>query len=152
MSCFAQEWDNMACIQLPILYFCLNGAPSIFVQTQLCSCSGSLASSLEINRKGKQLTKASCGTCRRRPIVDGIEPESASMLSTVDLELTNFINSDLTWKKVKKGCRSTNRRSRKSVIGSLNVGVELRNKSRKRNQDSSVIESEKVCFLADIFS
>lgn len=106
---------------------------------------------LEISRKRKQLTKASCGTCGGRPLVDGIEPEPASMLSTVDLELTNFINSDLTWKKVKKGCRSTNRRSRKSITPSLNVGVELGNMSRKRDHDSSVSESEKVCFLVVYF-
>lgn len=115
-----------------------------FLSMTLCSCPGNLASMLEISRKRKQLTKASCGTCGGRPLVDGIEPEPASMLSTVDLELTNFINSDLTWKKVKKGCRSTNRRSRKLITSSLNVGVELGNMSRKRDQDSSVSESEKL--------
>lgn len=99
---------------------------------------------LAISRKGKQLKKAACGTCGGRPLVDGIESESASMLSTVDLELSSFINPDLTWKKVKKGCRTTTRRSRKLVNQKLNVGTESDYRSSKRDQDSSVSESEKV--------
>ncbi|XP_063935801.1 uncharacterized protein LOC108227261 isoform X2 [Daucus carota subsp. sativus] len=107
-------------------------------------CSGDSASMLEISRKGKQLKKAACGTCGGKPLVDGIESESASMLSTVDLELSSFINPDLTWKKVKKGCRTTTRRSRKLVDQKSNVGAKSGNKSSERDQDSSVTESEKL--------
>lgn len=99
---------------------------------------------LEISRKGKQLKKADCGTCGGRSLVDGIKTESASMLSTVDLELSSFINPDLTWKKVKKGCRTTTRRSRKLDNQKYNIGAKLGNKSSKRDQDSSVSESEKL--------
>ncbi|KAK1392769.1 hypothetical protein POM88_011825 [Heracleum sosnowskyi] len=63
------------------------------------------------------------------------------MLSTVNLELSSFINPELTWKKVKKGCRSTTRRPRNSLNQNLNVGTELSNKNCNRDQDSS--ESEK---------
>ncbi|KAL8095864.1 hypothetical protein AgCh_037009 [Apium graveolens] len=99
---------------------------------------------LEISRKGKQLKKADCGTCGGRPLSDGIKSESASMLSTVDLELSSFINPDLTWKKVKKGCRTTTRRSRKLDNQKLNIGAESGKKSNKRDHDSSVSESEKL--------
>lgn len=96
---------------------------------------------LEGNRKGKKLKKAACKGAGR-VVVDGIEPESASMLSTVNLDLSSFINPELTWKKVKKGCRSTTRRSRNSLNQNLNVGTGLGNKNCNRDQDSS--ESEKV--------
>ena len=124
--------------------------PINIVQTRVCSCSGDSASMLEISRKGKQLKKAACGTCGGKPLVDGIESESASMLSTVDLELSSFINPDLTWKKVKKGCRTTTRRSRKLVDQKSNVGAKSGNKSSERDQDSSVTESEKVRFFKHI--
>lgn len=120
------------------------------MQTRFCSCSENLESMLDISRKGKQLSKASCGSCGGKPLVDGIEPEPA-MLGAVDLELTNFINSDLTWNKVKKGCRSTNRRSRKTITPSMIVGSELGKVSRKREQDSSVLESEKVCYTVVVY-
>ncbi|XP_057508543.1 uncharacterized protein LOC130791415 [Actinidia eriantha] len=64
------------------------------------------------------------------------------MLSTASQDLTNFINTGLTWKTVKKGVRSTSRRSRKPAK-SLTVGVQLDDKSTKR-EDSSVSESEKL--------
>ena len=64
------------------------------------------------------------------------------MLSTASQDLTNFINTGLTWKTVKKGVRSTSRRSRKPAK-SLTVGVQLDDKRAKR-EDSSVSESEKV--------
>ncbi|PSS34305.1 Aspartyl/glutamyl-tRNA(Asn/Gln) amidotransferase subunit B like [Actinidia chinensis var. chinensis] len=64
------------------------------------------------------------------------------MLSTASQDLTNFINTGLTWKTVKKGVRSTSRRSRKPAK-SLTVGVQLDDKRAKR-EDSSVSESEKL--------
>lgn len=96
----------------------------------------------ERNRKDKELKKAAACKGAGRAVVDGIEPESASMLSTVNQELSSFINPELTWKKVNKGCRSTTRRSRNSLNQILNVGTELSNKNCNRDQDSS--ESEKV--------
>ncbi|KAM7499692.1 hypothetical protein LguiA_024106 [Lonicera macranthoides] len=110
--------------------------------TRLGSCSGRLTSTLEFSRKGKQLAKGSRESCGVRPIVDGIEPVSASMLSTVDLQL-KYINPELTWKKVSKGCRSTTRRSRKLANRSLNAGAEMGCTIPKDGQDSSVFESEK---------
>ncbi|KAL8126151.1 hypothetical protein AgCh_013440 [Apium graveolens] len=97
---------------------------------------------LERNRKSKDLKKAAARKGAGRKVVDDIEPESASMLSTVNLELSSFINPELTWKTVKKGCRSTTRRSRNSLNKNLNVGTELSNKNCNRDQDSP--ESEKL--------
>ncbi|KAK9276335.1 hypothetical protein L1049_005867 [Liquidambar formosana] len=65
------------------------------------------------------------------------------MLSTVGLELTSVINSDLTWKKVSKGNRRTSRRARKSVAISLRTSGDSINKNLKR-VDMSVSESEKL--------
>lgn len=96
---------------------------------------------LERNRKGKKLKAAACKGAGKA-VVDGIQPESGSMLSTVNLELSRFINPELTWTKVKKGCRSTTRRSRNSLNQNLNVGNKLGNKNCNRDQDSS--ETEKV--------
>lgn len=60
------------------------------------------------------------------------------MLSTMGLELINFINPELTWNTVSKGSRSASRRSRKLVIQSSKVGVELAGSSPKH------VESEKL--------
>ncbi|CAK9176893.1 unnamed protein product [Ilex paraguariensis] len=105
--------------------------------TRSCNCTGSLASKFELSRKGNQLTKASCKTCGGRPLVNGIGP--ASMLSKVGVELTNFIDPDLSWKTLTRG-----RRSRKPAGRSFNVGAKLGNKSPKRVWGSSVSESEKL--------
>ncbi|GFY83319.1 hypothetical protein Acr_03g0000930 [Actinidia rufa] len=109
-------------------------------QTRFCTCAG-LASPGDLSRKRKQVAETTCKTCGR-PLVDGIGRPSATMLSTVSQDLTNFINSGLTWKTVKKGVRSTSRRSRKPAK-SLTVGVQLDDKSTKR-EDLSVSESEKL--------
>ncbi|GAB4858304.1 hypothetical protein Ancab_009777 [Ancistrocladus abbreviatus] len=63
-------------------------------------------------------------------------------MSTVDLELSNFINPNLTWKTVSKG-RNTSRRSRRSVSKSLKMGQEQGNRSSKRVEAPQVLESEK---------
>lgn len=60
------------------------------------------------------------------------------MLSTMGLELINFINPELTWNTVSKGSRSASRRSRKLVIRSSKEGVELAGNCPKH------VESEKV--------
>uniref|UniRef100_A0A5B6YFQ8 Uncharacterized protein n=1 Tax=Davidia involucrata TaxID=16924 RepID=A0A5B6YFQ8_DAVIN len=108
--------------------------------TRFCTCTGRL---VELNRKRKLVAKAPCNTCGR-PLVDGIRPLSASMLSTVGLELMNFINPDLTWKTVTKGYRSAPRRSRRPASRRLNVGVQLDDRRPKRVDESSVSESEKL--------
>lgn len=114
----------------------LNDTFAIFAQARICSCFWVLASMLEINRKGKKLKKEG------RALVDGLEPETASMLSTVNLEPSSFINPELTWKNIKKGCRSTTRRSRNSLDQELRLSAETGYEHCKRDQDSS--ESEKV--------
>uniref|UniRef100_A0A5B6YGE3 Dentin sialophosphoprotein n=1 Tax=Davidia involucrata TaxID=16924 RepID=A0A5B6YGE3_DAVIN len=111
--------------------------------TRFCTCTRGLASTLELSRKRKQVAKASCNACGR-PLVDGVGPLPASMLSTVGLEDTNFINPDLTWKTVTKGYRSAPRRPRRRASRSLNVGVQLDDKSPKRVEDLLVSESEKL--------
>lgn len=93
---------------------------------------------------GKQGATAACKTCRGRPLVDGIRPLSAGMTSTVGLELTNFLNPDLTWKKVSKGNRSATRRNRKPGTKFLTAGVELAGKSVQRSEETTVSDSEKV--------
>ncbi|KVI07134.1 uncharacterized protein LOC112508747 [Cynara cardunculus var. scolymus] len=55
------------------------------------------------------------------------------------LELIKFINSDLTWKAVKKGHRNTKRRPRRPGARSSEIGLGLGNKM----QDSFVFDYEK---------
>ncbi|XP_031275096.1 uncharacterized protein LOC116133545 [Pistacia vera] len=66
------------------------------------------------------------------------------MMSTVGLELTNFLNPDLTWKTVAKGNRSATRRTRKPFVRNFTAGVELADKSPKRAENGTVSESEKL--------
>ncbi|XP_057952017.1 uncharacterized protein LOC131146426 [Malania oleifera] len=65
------------------------------------------------------------------------------MMSMVGLELTNFINPNLTWKTVSKGSRSASRRSRKSVARNEKVSLEQADKSPE-GVDTLVSESEKL--------
>uniref|UniRef100_A0A5B7AEG9 Uncharacterized protein n=1 Tax=Davidia involucrata TaxID=16924 RepID=A0A5B7AEG9_DAVIN len=65
------------------------------------------------------------------------------MLSTVGLELSSLINSELTWKKVSKGNRSSGRRARKSVVRTSKASGEFVNKDSKE-VDMPVSESEKL--------
>lgn len=80
-----------------------------------------------------------------RPSVDGMGSVSVSgnMMSTVGLELANFLNDDLSWKRVSKGSRSASRRVRKPVL-------EIADKTTRRADDTTVSESEKVD-IANLF-
>lgn len=90
---------------------------------------------------------ASCKTIRGRDPVDGIGSIPRSMISTKGLELTNFINPDLTWKTVSKGYRSATRRSRKQLDRSPKSDADLPDKGTESPSEITVSESEKV----DIF-
>lgn len=89
------------------------------------------------------MTTAACKTCGGSS-VDGIESISASMISAKGLELTNFINPHLTWKKVPKGYRRSTRRSRKPVDRSPKFDADLADKGTENSLDTTVSESEKV--------
>ncbi|XWS37870.1 hypothetical protein CRYUN_Cryun19dG0082600 [Craigia yunnanensis] len=65
-------------------------------------------------------------------------------MSTVGLELTSFINPDLTWKTVSKGNRSGARRTRKPGSKSLTMGMGLSEKNARTVEDVTVSESEKL--------
>ncbi|KAH9677635.1 Dentin sialophosphoprotein-like protein [Citrus sinensis] len=94
---------------------------------------------------GKQEATATCKTCCVEPLVDGIGSVPKRMMSTAGLELTNFINPDLTWKKVAKGNRSATRRTRKPGGRNLIMGAEVtENNVCKRAEDTTVSESEKL--------
>ncbi|KAK4838161.1 hypothetical protein QYF36_011551 [Acer negundo] len=113
------------------------------IKLRIRSCTCSRVSPSTLLSGGKQGATAACKTCRGRPLVDGIRPSSAGMTgmtSTVGLELTNFLNPDLTWKKVSKGYR----RNRKPVAKFLTAGVELADKSPRRAEDTTVSDSEKL--------
>ena len=99
---------------------------------------------LELSRE--HIAKASCKTCGGIPLVNGIGSPSASMMGTVGLELTNFINPELTWKTVAKGNRSASRRSRKPASRNSKMGAGQADKSPKKTENGSVSESEKVAF------
>lgn len=112
----------------------------IDLQIHLCTCIEGSASSPGLSRKRAATT--SCKTCGGKQLVNGRGSPPGSMLSTVGLELTSLINSDLTWKKASKG-RSASRRARKPVARCSKAGGELVNKDPKRVA-MPVSESEKV--------
>ncbi|KAJ6738469.1 DENTIN SIALOPHOSPHOPROTEIN-LIKE PROTEIN [Salix koriyanagi] len=96
---------------------------------------------------------ASCKTLSGGPSVDGLGIiGSGSMMSAVGLELTNFINPDLTWKKVTKGYRSASRR--KSVVRSFTVEAKVSDESSRTADDMTVSDTEKhgVAVLGRRFS
>lgn len=97
---------------------------SSFDRLEFCSCNRSFAGS-------------------SRYFVVGRPSVSASMMSTVGLELANFLNADLSWKRVSKGSRSAPRRPRKPVL-------EIADKTTRRTDDTTVSESEKVD-IANLF-
>ncbi|XP_030947251.1 uncharacterized protein LOC115971460 isoform X1 [Quercus lobata] len=107
----------------------------------LCSCTGVSTSTLEISKK--QGATASCKACGGKPLVNGRVPSTSSMPGAVGLELTRFVNSDLTWTNITKGNRSSSRRARKSLTRSLKNIAELVNKDPKA-VDMPVSESEKL--------
>ena len=76
-------------------------------------------------------------------MVNGRGPSASSMPGAVGLELTSFVNPDLTWSKITKGNRSSSRRARKSLT--IRNIAELVNKDPKA-VEMPVSESEKVNF------
>ncbi|KAJ8773219.1 hypothetical protein K2173_028396 [Erythroxylum novogranatense] len=99
--------------------------------------------------------KQSCMSCGDRSSVDELGIVcSASTMSTVSLELTKFINPELTWKTVAKRYRSTLRRTRKSVDRKSNVRSELSDEGPKKADATSVSDTEKhgVAILGRRFS
>lgn len=108
------------------------------LQSGLCTCSRSFSSPLVASKKEEAVV--SCKTCHDRLSVDGIGSVSASMTSTVGLEL------DLTWKTVSKGNRSGTRRTRKSVVKNLTGAVQVSDGNSRPAEDVTVSESEKVTF------
>ncbi|KAG5540145.1 hypothetical protein RHGRI_020394 [Rhododendron griersonianum] len=102
----------------------------LYLQTPSCTCAGLVSPGV--------LTCKTCG----RPSTEGMGHSSANMLDTCNLEHTNFMDLELTWKTVKKGFRSSSRRSRKPAR-TLNVVVQQVDKSSKREKPS-VSESEKL--------
>ncbi|GMI80868.1 hypothetical protein HRI_001756100 [Hibiscus trionum] len=66
------------------------------------------------------------------------------MMSTVGLELTSFMDPDLTWKTVSKRNRSVMRRTRRHLAKSLTLGMAPADKNARTAEDVTVSESEKV--------
>nr|KAJ0200113.1 hypothetical protein LSAT_V11C600300820 [Lactuca sativa] len=85
-----------------------NEGPHLMIH--LCTCTGgSTSTNTSSKRRSGTL---SCKNCGGRSSING-KSSSSCLLSTV-LELTSLINSDFTWTKVSKGCRSSSRRPRRS--------------------------------------
>ena len=110
----------------------------------MCNCAKRSPLNLELSRA--QLATASCKTCGGISLVNGIGSPSTSMMGTVGLELTNFINPELTWKTVAKGNRSASRRSRKPKSKNSKMSADQADKGPRNTDNSSVSESEKVVF------
>ncbi|KAL6986291.1 hypothetical protein U1Q18_019659 [Sarracenia purpurea var. burkii] len=106
-----------------------------------CMCTGGSASTLEFSKQ--RASTASCKSCGGKPLVDGQRSPSTSMLSTVGLERTSLINSNLTWSKVSKGSRSSSRRARKSFELGFETSEKLVKKDFK-DVEMPVSESEKL--------
>ncbi|KAJ8752792.1 hypothetical protein K2173_008527 [Erythroxylum novogranatense] len=68
---------------------------------------------------------------------------SASMMSTLDLELIEFINPELTWKTVAKRYRSCLRRTRRSIDRKYNMGSELLDDVPNKADATLVSDTEK---------
>ncbi|KAJ0715084.1 hypothetical protein HanPI659440_Chr13g0497061 [Helianthus annuus] len=107
----------------------------------LCTCIGGSTSTIS-SRKRRGGTTVSCKNCGGRPAIDG-KSSSGCLLSTV-LELTSLINSDVTWTKISKGCRSSSRRPRTSTSNTTNLACGgLLNKDTT-DLEMPVSESEKL--------
>uniref|UniRef100_A0A2P2MK75 RNA polymerase sigma factor sigA n=2 Tax=Rhizophora mucronata TaxID=61149 RepID=A0A2P2MK75_RHIMU len=125
----------------------------LLLQTRFCTCTRDNCFPLVASRK--QGATASCKTCGGRPSSDGIEVVgSASTMSTGGLELTKYINPDLTWKTVAKGYRSSLGRTRKAATRKPDVGVELSDEVSRKADAMSVSDNEKngVAVLGHHFS
>ncbi|KAK8515161.1 hypothetical protein V6N12_001319 [Hibiscus sabdariffa] len=108
--------------------------------SRICTCTRGFSSTLVSS--SKQKATASCKICCGRPLVDRIRSVSSDMMSTVGLELTSFMNPDLTWKTVSKRNRSVMRRTRRPVAKRLTLGMGLADKNGTL-EDVTVSESEK---------
>ncbi|CAL1404889.1 unnamed protein product [Linum trigynum] len=75
-------------------------------------------------------------------------------MSTIGLELMNYINPDLTWKTVAKGYRSSSRRTRKNVLRNFAVGEELVHQGLRKVDEGTASDTEKhgVAILGRRFS
>ncbi|KAF5743512.1 Dentin sialophosphoprotein-related putative isoform 1 [Tripterygium wilfordii] len=65
-------------------------------------------------------------------------------MSTVGVELNNYINPGWTWKTVTKGYRSATRRTRKSVARNWMMGFRLADRSAEKADDALVSDTEKL--------
>ncbi|KAK9019205.1 hypothetical protein V6N11_053731 [Hibiscus sabdariffa] len=110
--------------------------------SRICTCTRSSSSTLVSS--SKQKATASCKICCGRPLVDGIGSVSSGMMSTVGLELTSFMDPNLTWKTVSKRNRSVMRRTRRPLAKSLTQGMAPADKNAMTVEDVMVSESEKV--------
>ncbi|KAK8495327.1 hypothetical protein V6N12_037122 [Hibiscus sabdariffa] len=109
--------------------------------SRICTCTRSSTSTLVSS--SKQKATASCKICCGRPLVDGIGSVSSGMMSTVGLELTSFMDPNLTWKTVSRN-RSVMRRTRRPLAKSLSLGMAAADKNARTVEDVTVSESEKV--------
>ncbi|WCJ26338.1 dentin sialophosphoprotein-related [Euphorbia peplus] len=85
----------------------------------------------------------SCKTYDQKPLDDGKGLAVGSVHGVVGLKFSSLINSDLTWKKVAKGSRSSSRRARNSLCKSWIAGEELL-KLNPKPVASPFSESEKL--------
>ncbi|XP_024985521.1 uncharacterized protein LOC112521090 isoform X2 [Cynara cardunculus var. scolymus] len=133
---FRVPWVFKAFINSTLSSKANNEGPHLMIH--LCTCTGDSASTISSSkRRGGTV---SCKNCGGRPAIDGKSPSSC-LLSTV-LELTSLINSDFTWTKVSKGCRSASRRPRRSNTINIACGGLLAKDST--GLEMPVSESEKL--------
>ncbi|KAL8244927.1 hypothetical protein R6Q59_011185 [Mikania micrantha] len=107
----------------------------------LCTCIGGSTSTFS-SRKRRGGTTVSCKNCGGRPAIDG-NSSSGCLLSTV-LVLTSLINSDFTWTRISKGCRSSSRRPRKTTSHTITLACEELITKDSRDLEMPVSESEKL--------
>ncbi|KAF2297852.1 hypothetical protein GH714_004098 [Hevea brasiliensis] len=86
---------------------------------------------------------AFCKTYGEKPLVNERGLSLGSMHDVRGLKFSSLINSDLTWKKVAKGNRTSSRRARNLVSRSRNTGEELI-KMDSNAMDMSFSEYEKL--------
>ncbi|CAN0891771.1 hypothetical protein LINGRAHAP2_LOCUS17167 [Linum grandiflorum] len=75
-------------------------------------------------------------------------------MSKVGLDLQNFINPELTWKTVAKGCRSSSRRPRRHSFRNFVVGEKLSVQGSRKVEEGTASDTEKhgVAILGRRFS
>ncbi|KAI7745171.1 hypothetical protein M8C21_018137, partial [Ambrosia artemisiifolia] len=109
-----------------------------FWKIHLCTCIRGSASTISSRRR----RVVSCEKCGGRPVVDG-KSSSGCLLSAV-LELTSLINSDFTWTKISKGCRSSSRRPRTSTSNTISLDCGELLTGGSTDLEMPVSESEKL--------